>query len=331
MFYDKESDFEDDLVAVLKRHGWTDGVLEYPTEQDLIDNWANILFDNNKGIDRLNGQRLTKGEMAQILEQIETLRTPLALNSFITADGGEMGRAQVVQAEAAGIAPDVRMNPILLKPTTDVGSQVIVNGKVLGNMRAMEYYRRKRELVPEVMRAYESLASEYDIIVIEGAGSPAEINLKQEDIVNMGLAKMVDAPVLLVGDIDRGGVFAQLYGTVALLEPDERARIRGLIINKFRGDVEILRPGLAMLEEKTQLPVLGVVPYLRVDIEDEDSLSERLDADKAVKPLTCVVSPYGQFFHTRYYTRRRRKKSSPRSIRGLDHLYFILIKPSACL
>ena len=140
----------------------------------------------------------------------------MALNSFITAEGGEMGRAQVVQAEAAGIAPDVRMNPILLKPTTDSGSQVIVNGQVVGNMRATEYYRRKREFLPAVTAAYESLAAEYDVIVIEGAGSPAEINLKQDDFVNMGLAKLVDAPVLLIGDIDRGGVFAQLYGTIAL-------------------------------------------------------------------------------------------------------------------
>ena len=171
----------------------------------------------------------------------------MALNSFITAAGGEMGRAQVVQAEAAGIAPDVRMNPILLKPTTDVGSQVIVNGVVQGNMHAMEYYRRKREYIPAVMEAYNSLAAENDILVIEGAGSPAEINLKQEDIVNMGLAKLVDAPVLLVGDIDRGGVFAQLYGTVALLAPDERARIRGTIVNKFRGDKKILEPGLKTL------------------------------------------------------------------------------------
>ena len=146
----------------------------------------------------------------------------MALNSFITAEGGEMGRAQVVQAEAAGIAPDVRMNPILLKPTTDSGSQVIVNGQVVGNMRATEYYRRKREFLPAVTAAYESLAAEYDVIVIEGAGSPAEINLKQDDFVNMGLAKLVDAPVLLVGDIDRGGVFAQLYGTIALLEAEER-------------------------------------------------------------------------------------------------------------
>ena len=213
----------------------------------------------------------------------------MALNSFVTRDGLEMGRAQVVQAQAAGVEPDVRMNPILLKPSSDVGSQVIVNGEVRGDMPAKEYFRRKKSLIPDILRAYDSLADEFDIIVIEGAGSPAEINLKADDIVNMGLAKLVDAPVLLTGDIDRGGVFAQLYGTVALLEPDERARICGLIINKFRGDVEILRPGLAMLEEKTQLPVLGVVPYLRVDIEDEDSLAPRLQSKSAVKPLDAAV------------------------------------------
>ena len=213
----------------------------------------------------------------------------MALNSFVTRAGLEMGRAQVVQAQAAGVEPDVRMNPILLKPSSDVGSQVIVNGEVRGDMPARAYFRQKKALIPEILRAYESLAQEYDILVIEGAGSPAEINLKADDIVNMGLAKLVDAPVLLVGDIDRGGVFAQLYGTVALLEADERARICGLIINKFRGDVEILRPGLAMLEEKTHLPVLGVVPYTRADIEDEDSLSERLQSRKAVKPLDAAV------------------------------------------
>ena len=213
----------------------------------------------------------------------------MALNSFVTRDGLEMGRAQVVQAQAAGIEPDVRMNPILLKPSSDVGSQVIVNGEVRGQMPAAAYFKMKKSLIPDILTAYNSLAEDVDIIVIEGAGSPAEINLKADDIVNMGLARLVDAPVLLAGDIDRGGVFAQLYGTVALLEPDERARIKGLIINKFRGDVEILRPGLAMLEEKTHLPVLGVVPYLKVDIEDEDSLSERLDADKAVKPLDLAI------------------------------------------
>ena len=213
----------------------------------------------------------------------------MALNSFVTRDGLEMGRAQVVQAQAAGIEPDVRMNPILLKPSSDVGSQIIVNGEVRGQMPASAYFRMKKSLIPEILAAYNSLAEDVDIIVIEGAGSPAEINLKADDIVNMGLAKLVDAPVLLAGDIDRGGVFAQLYGTVELLEPDERARIKGLIINKFRGDVEILRPGLAMLEEKTHLPVLGVVPYLKVDLEDEDSLSTRLDAETAVKPLDVAI------------------------------------------
>lgn len=200
----------------------------------------------------------------------------MALNSFVTRDGLEMGRAQVVQAQAAGVEPDVRMNPILLKPSSDIGSQVIVNGEVRGDMPAREYFRHKMALIPDILRAYDSLAEEFDVVVIEGAGSPAEINLKADDIVNMGLAKLVNAPVLLAGDIDRGGVFAQLYGTVELLEPDERARIKGLIINKFR-DVEILRPGLTMLEEKTCLPVVGVVPYLKVDIEDEDSLSTRLE------------------------------------------------------
>ena len=213
----------------------------------------------------------------------------MALNSFVTRDGLEMGRAQVVQAQAAGIEPDVRMNPILLKPSSDVGSQVIVNGEVRGQMPAAAYFKMKKSLIPDILAAYNSLAEAVDIIVIEGAGSPAEINLKADDIVNMGLAKLVDAPVLLAGDIDRGGVFAQLYGTVELLEPDERARIKGLIINKFRGDVEILRPGLAMLEEKTHLPVLGVVPYLKVDIEDEDSLSERLETGKTVKPLDIAI------------------------------------------
>ncbi len=213
----------------------------------------------------------------------------MALNSFITKVGGEMGRAQVVQAEAAGILPDTRMNPILLKPTTDVGSQIIVNGKAIGNMNAMEYYRRKREFIPEVMKAYESLASEYDIIVIEGAGSPAEINLKDEDIVNMGMAEMVDAPVLLAGDIDRGGVFAQLYGTVKLLPEREQARIKGLVINKFRGDKEILRPGLKSLEELCGIPVVGVVPYMHIDIDDEDSLSERFNRGNVRKLIDIAV------------------------------------------
>ena len=213
----------------------------------------------------------------------------MALNSYITKDGLEMGRAQVMQAEAAGAEPSADMNPILLKPTSSTGSQVIVNGKVRGQMGAVDYFQHKKELIPDIMAAFERLSEAYDIIVIEGAGSPAEINLKENDIVNMGLAAMVDAPVILVGDIDRGGVFAALYGTVALLTPEERERIRGLVINKFRGDVEILRPGLSMLEEKTHLPVVGVVPYLKVDIEDEDSLSQRLEMRDGKKPLDAAI------------------------------------------
>ena len=213
----------------------------------------------------------------------------MALNSGVTRDRLEMGRAQIVQAEAAGVEPDVRMNPILLKPSSDTGSQIIVNGVARAQMTATEYFACKKRLIPDILAAYNSLAAEYDVIVIEGAGSPAEINLRENDIVNMGLAELVDAPVLLVGDIDRGGVFAQLYGTVALLEEAERARIRGLVINKFRGDVEILRPGLTQIEEKTGVPVLGVVPYLHVDVDDEDSLVPRLSTKNQDKAIDIAV------------------------------------------
>lgn len=212
----------------------------------------------------------------------------MALNSFITREGLEMGRAQVVQAQAAGVEPSVFMNPVLLKPSSDTGSQVIVNGIPIGTMAAKDYFRYKTELIPVIQRAYETLEKAYDIIVIEGAGSPAEINLKKDDIVNMGMAKRAGAPVLLVGDIDRGGVFAQLYGTVMLLEPEERQRIRGMIINKFRGDRSILDPGVHMIEERIGIPVLGVTPYLSVDIEDEDSLSGRLCASS--KPVKEAVA-----------------------------------------
>ena len=213
----------------------------------------------------------------------------MALNSYITEEGLEMGRAQVMQAEAAGIKPSVLMNPILLKPSSDTGSQVIINGEVMGNMSAMEYYRHKREYIPAIMKAYEQLDKAYDIIVIEGAGSPAEINLKQEDIVNMGMAELVDAPVLLVGDIDRGGVFAQIVGTIELLEKDEQDRIIGTIINKFRGDKKILEPGLKMLEDRTKKPVLGVVPYFHLDIDDEDSLSERIQNKEQAALIDIAV------------------------------------------
>ncbi len=204
----------------------------------------------------------------------------MALNSFITKEGLEMGRAQVMQAEAAGIDPMVCMNPILLKPTNHTGSQVIVNGEVIGNMSARDYFAYKKQLIPDIRKAFRRLEEYADIIVMEGAGSPAEINLKENDIVNMGLAHIVDAPVLLVGDIDRGGVFAQLLGTLMLLTEEEKDRVKGLIINKFRGDKSILDPGIAMLEEKGGVPVTGVVPYMELTLEDEDSLTERFDRKK---------------------------------------------------
>ena len=217
----------------------------------------------------------------------------MALNSFITREGLEMGRAQVMQAEAAGIEPDVRMNPILLKPTGDMASQVIVNGEVRGNYAAKDYFRDKTALIPEVKKAYESLAAEYDIIVIEGAGSPAEINLKRDDIVNMGMAKLAKAPVLLVGDIDRGGVFASLAGTMLLLDPDEKALVKGTVINKFRGDLSILELGLRTLEELTGVPVLGVVPYLTLAVDDEDSLTDRFSRrqEKAAVDIAVIRLP----------------------------------------
>ncbi len=199
----------------------------------------------------------------------------MALNSYITEEGLEMGRAQVMQAEAAGIKPLVCMNPILLKPTNQIGSQVIVNGEVWGNMNAKDYFAYKKAFIPDIKKAFRRLEAYADIIVVEGAGSPAEINLKENDIVNMGMAEMVDAPVLLVGDIDRGGVFAQLLGTLMLLEENEKKRVKGLIINKFRGDKSILEPGIRMLEEKGGVPVTGIVPYMELSLEDEDSLTER--------------------------------------------------------
>lgn len=213
----------------------------------------------------------------------------MALNSFATKEGLEMGRAQVVQAQAAGVEPSVDMNPILLKPTSDRKSQVIALGKPIGNMTAMEYQRYKPNLRALVKQTYDRLESQNDVVVIEGAGSPAEINLKDGDLVNMWMAEAADAPVLLVGDIDRGGVFASLYGTIMLLEPEERARIKGMIINKFRGDVAILEPGLRMIEEKVGIPVVGVVPWTDADIEDEDSVSERLLGVSGRGEITVAV------------------------------------------
>lgn len=202
----------------------------------------------------------------------------MALNAFVTPDGGEIGRAQAVQAAAARVVPTVDMNPILLKPEGDSRSQVIVMGKSIGSLAAVDYHARKPELRTVVTDALARLRATHDLVVIEGAGSPAEINLKDRDIVNMFVAKAADAPVLLVGDIDRGGVFAAFVGTMELLEPDERARVGAFIVNKFRGDVKLLEPGLRFLEERTKVPVLGVLPYvkqLRVADEDSVSLEER--------------------------------------------------------
>ena len=205
----------------------------------------------------------------------------MALNSYITADGCEIGRAQAMQAEAAGIEPSVLMNPVLLKPTTNIGSQVIVNGRAVGNMSASEYFRQKRDLIPKIKEAYDKLAAQHDIIVIEGAGSPVELNLKTDDIVNMGMAKLAKAPVVLVGDIDRGGVFAQLLGTLSLLETDELSMVKGLVVNKFRGDISLFDSGRDILQKRGGKPVLGVVPQLDCDIEDEDSLSSKLEGKSA--------------------------------------------------
>ncbi len=220
----------------------------------------------------------------------------MALNSFITDQGDEMGRAQVFQAEAARVKPDVRMNPILLKPSTDKDSQVIVMGKVLTDMDAASYYKFKPRLIPQILNAYRSLAAGNDAIILEGAGSPAEINLNDNDIVNMGMAKMANAPVILVADIDRGGVFASIYGTIKLLPKEDQKRVKGIIINKFRGDKTLLEPGNRMIEKLTGVPVLGVLPMTNIDIDEEDSVSlERKPRQKnAARALDVAVIDLGK-------------------------------------
>jgi len=227
------------------------------------------------------GKSLLNAALCRILAQDGFRAVPfksqnMALNSYVTAEGLEMGRAQAVQAEAAYLEPRVEMNPVLLKPTSDRGSQVIVQGRPVDNMEAGDYLAWREKLLPVIMESYRRLQREHDVVVLEGAGSPAEINLKRGDLVNMGLARQVKTPVLLVGDIDRGGVFASLYGTVKLLPPGERSLIKGVVINKFRGDVSVLEPGLRELEELLEgIPVLGVVPYLELNLDDEDSVTDR--------------------------------------------------------
>ncbi len=197
----------------------------------------------------------------------------MALNSFVTEEGLEMGRAQVFQAEAAGVRPTIEMNPILLKPDSDTGSQIIIDGKVFAHMNAKEYHAFKGKAAKFVEAAYRRLTEDFDMVVIEGAGSPAEINLRKNDIANMGTAHMTDSPVILVGDIDRGGVFASIVGTLTLLSTKDRARVKAVIINKFRGDLSLLEPGIREIEKLTGLPVLGVIPYFRdIYLQEEDSL-----------------------------------------------------------
>jgi adenosylcobyric acid synthase len=198
----------------------------------------------------------------------------MSLNSAATIEGLEIGRAQALQAEAAGIAPSVHMNPILIKPSGESSSQVVVRGKIWGRVTAADYHQRRvEELLPVVRESYEALGAEYDVIILEGAGSPAEINLKEHDIANMRMAEMAEASCLLVGDIDRGGVFAALLGTLELLDQPEKDRIRGIVINKFRGDASLLEPGIRMIEERVRKPCVGVVPYLQsLILEEEDSL-----------------------------------------------------------
>lgn len=228
------------------------------------------------------GKSLISAALCRIFRQDGYRAAPfksqnMALNSFVTADGFEIGRAQAMQAECAGVAPSALMNPILLKPTSDVASQVILNGVPVGDMTAREYYSRKKDFIPEVENAFKKLSESFDIIVIEGAGSPVELNLGAEGFVNMGMAKIARAPVLLVGDIDRGGVFAQLLGTLMLFEERERELVKALVVNKFRGDKSIFSSGISILEQRGKIPVAGVIPFIKCDIDDEDSLSDRLE------------------------------------------------------
>ncbi|UZE98012.1 cobyric acid synthase [Alkalimarinus alittae] len=219
----------------------------------------------------------------------------MALNSAVTIEGGEIGRAQAVQAEACYLPASVAMNPVLLKPNSDCGSQVIVNGRAIGNMQAKEYHEFKPELLETVTDAHRALQEKYSVVVVEGAGSPAEINLREHDIANMGFAERVDCPVIIVADIDRGGVFAHLLGTYELLSESEQQRVKGFVINRFRGDVSLLESGLRWLEERTSVPVLGVIPYIQnLHIEAEDSISQNQkdNAASRYQQLKVVIPAY---------------------------------------
>jgi adenosylcobyric acid synthase len=216
----------------------------------------------------------------------------MSLNAAVTPDGGEIGRAQYTQALAARVAPSVDMNPILLKPTSDHRSQIVVRGRPLATEQAADYYTRAASLWPIVTESLDRLRAAHDLVIIEGAGSPAEINLSRVELVNMRVARYADAPVLLVGDIERGGVFAALYGTVMLLPPEERALIRGFVINKFRGDQSILEPGFAMLQSLTSIPTLGVLPFTTLDLPEEDSLGLPTSSESGAHVLDVAAIRY---------------------------------------
>ncbi|MFI8747843.1 cobyric acid synthase [Pseudomonas sp. NPDC077186] len=225
----------------------------------------------------------------------------MALNSAVTADGGEIGRAQAVQAQAAGLAPHTDMNPVLLKPNSDTGAQVIIHGRAVGNMQALAYHGYKQVAMAAVLESHQRLRQQYPLVLVEGAGSPAEINLRAGDIANMGFAEAVDCPVILIADIDKGGVFAHLVGTLELLSPSEQARIKGFVINRFRGDIALLQPGLDWLEQRTGRPVLGVLPYLMdFHLEAEDAVDTRqqaktTDALRVVVPVLPRISNHTDF------------------------------------
>ena len=219
----------------------------------------------------------------------------MALNSAVTADGGEIGRAQAVQAMAAGVVPHVDMNPVLLKPSSDTGAQVIIHGKVVADMQARPYHDYKTIAMQAVLASHQRLVDAYDVVVVEGAGSPAEVNLRDRDIANMGFAEAVDCPVLLIADIDRGGVFAQLVGTLALLSDSEQGRIKGMVINKFRGDISLLQPGLDWLEGYTGKPVIGVLPYLHnLALAAEDAIAAEQTTDTTLPQLNVVVPVFSR-------------------------------------
>ena len=213
----------------------------------------------------------------------------MALNSAVTAEGGEIGRAQAVQAQAANLAPHTDMNPVLLKPNSDTGAQVIIHGRAVTSMNAVAYHDYKAIAMQAVLASHTRLSDAYPVVMVEGAGSPAEINLRANDIANMGFAEAVDCPVLLIADINRGGVFAHLVGTLELLSPTEQARVKGFIINRFRGDIALLQPGLDWLEARTGKPVVGVLPYVMdLHLEAEDGIDQR-QIDKAAEVLKVVV------------------------------------------